>query len=251
MKNTYNRNTFIDTPMDAAVNSSFSDLEDQKLSSKQKINAIGKKANSKLKPEMVEEFDEEVEIEEEKPFDDGMDDLEKLNEETLQNFRYKHKRNRVIIILLSVFLAISIAAIAVYMVIVKLQTNCNMYVYGANASYIINGRYTDEFRAPAGIEGNRILKLDIKLKIREGGNFKVRFTPKCYKKGVRLDNILIFDCNFDLFYEGGDGYWYSYDTIKGRQTISLCAGVILDGEYDNNLTTDNFRLDFYTYLEEV
>lgn len=252
MRKPYNRNTFRDTPMDALTNSSYADLEEQKLSSKQKINAIGKKANNKLKPENVEEeLEEELEVEEENSFDDGMDDLEKLNEETLQNFRYKHRRNRVIIVLLSIFLALSIAAVAIYMVIVKLQTNCNMYVYGANASYIINGRYTDEFRAPAGIEGNRILKLDIKLKIRESGDFKIRFTPKCYKKGVRLDNILIFDCNFDLFYEGGDGYWYSYDTIEGRQTITLCAGVILDGDYDNNLTTDNFRLDFYTYLEEV
>lgn len=251
MRKPYNRNTFTDTPMDASVNSSFDDLEEQKLSSKQKINAIGKKANNKLKPKNIEEVEEEIEVEEEKPFDDGIDDLEKLNEETLQNFRFKHRRNRVIIVLLSIFLALSVAAVAIYMIIVKLQTNCNMYVYGANASYIINDRYTDEFRAPAGIEGNRILKLDIKLKIRESGDFKIRFTPKCYKNGVRLDNILIFDCNFDLFYEGGDGYWYSYDTIKGRQTITLCAGVILDGEYDNNLTTDNFRLDFYTYLEEV
>ena len=245
MKKPYNRNTFTDTPMDASLNLSSNNLEDLKQASKQKINAIGKKANSKLKPQKVEEeIIEEQEIEEE-VFDDGMDDLEKLNEETL------HRRNRVIIVLLSIFLALSVAAVAIYMVIVKLQTNCNMYVYGANASYIINGRYTDEFRAPAGIEGNRILKLDIKLKIRESGDFKIRFTPKCYKKGVRLDNILIFDCNFDLFYEGGDGYWYSYDTIEGRQTITLCAGVILDGDYDNNLTTDNFRLDFYTYLEEV
>ena len=253
MKKTYNKNTFTDTPMDASVNSIFNNLDDQKLSSKQKINAIGKKAKSKFKPKEVEEdIEEEIEeFEDEESLDDGISDLEKLSEETLRNFRYKHKRNRVIIFLLSCFLSLAIAAIAVYMIIVKLKTNCNMYVYGANATYIINGIYTDEFRAPAGIQGNRILKLDVKLKIRESGKFKIRFIPKCYKKGVRLDNVLVLDCNFDLFYEGGDGYYYSYSTIMGKQTITLCAGVILDGEYNNNLTTDNFRLDFYTYLDEI
>ena len=247
MRQTYNKNTFTDTPMDASLSSSFADFDEQKLSSKQKIKAIGNKAKNKLKSNKVNEGVEQ----EENDFETDLQDLEKLNEENLQNFRYKHRRNKVIIILLSVLLVISLAAVAIYMIIVKLQTNCNMFVYGANASYVINGLETDEFRAPAGIEGNRILKLDIKLKIKESGEFNIKYTPKCYKNGKRLENVLIFDCNFDLFYEGGDGYWYSNESISGNQTIKLCAGVILDGDYESNLTTDNFKLDFYTYLEKV
>ena len=251
MRNTYNRNTTSDMPMDASFNSSVEEFDEQKRLAKQKINAIGKKAKNKLKPNEIEEFYTYKLNREESRYESGLQDLEKLNEENLQNYRFKHRRNKVIIILLSVFLVIAIAAVAVYLVFTKLQTNCNMYVYGANASYIVNDMEIDEFRAPAGVQGNRILKLDIKLKIKEKGDFNIKFIPKCYKKGVRLNNILIYDCNFDLFYEGGDGYWYSNDNIKGKQTITLCAGIILDGDYDGKLDVDNFRLDFYTYLEKV
>lgn len=251
MRNSYNRNTTIDIPMDASLNLSTDEFDVQKRSSKQKINAIGKKAKGNLKNRDVKSVNNRKSKSKQKDYENDLQDLEKLNEESLQSYRFKHRRNKVIIILLSVFLVLAIAAISVYLVIVRLQTNCNMYVYGANASYVINGMEIDEFRAPAGLEGNTILKLDIKLKIEERGEFNIKFIPKCYKKGVRLDNVLIHDCNFDLFYEGGDGYWYSNDTIKGNQTIRLCAGVILDGEYDNNLNTNNFRLDFYTYLEKV
>lgn len=251
MRKDYNQMTTSDMPMDSSFTSLLAEYDKQKSKSKQKINAIGKKAKKNLRKKDEKKAVKTSSENEDNKFTEDLKDLEKINEGNLQNVRYKSRRNKVIIILLSVFLIISIASVAVYVVITKLKTNCNMYVSGARASYVLNGMAINEFRAPSALEGNRILKVEIKLKIKEFGKFRIRYTPKCYKDGVELDNVLIYGCNFDLFYEGGDGYWYSNEPIKGNQTILLCRGIILDDSYDEKLNVNNFRLDFYTNLEKV
>ncbi len=249
MNKEYNKNTISDIPMDAAFNSSVEEVDEQKLKSKVKINAIGKKANNKIKPIQQKEF-KSVRRNKSK-YDSSLTDLEQLNEDNLQNYRYKARRNRVIIILLVVLLILAIGGVSVYMYISRLQTNCNMYAVGAHCNYIIDGKELDKFRAPAGLQGNRILRVKIQLEILERGSYDIKYIPKCYKNGELLDNVLILGCNFNLFHEGGDGYWYSNTSIKGRQKITLCAGVILDDSYEGDLNNDNFRLDFYTYLEKL
>ena len=255
MRKDYNKMTTSDMPMDSSFTSLLEQYEQKnksKSKSKQKINAIGKKAKNQIQQEEAKpEFIPKKSRHGVNRYAEGLQDLERINEDNLLNTKYKSRRNKVIIILLSVFLVLAITAVSVYMVFTKLQTNCNMYVSGARASYIINGMSIDEFRAPSALEGKRILKVEIKLKIKEFGKFKIKYTPKCYKNDEELDNVLIYGCNFDLFYEGGDDYWYSNEEIKGNQTILLCRGIILDDSYGGDLNVNNFRLDFYTFLEKV
>ena len=59
-----------------------------------------------------------------------------------------------------------------------------------------------------------------------------------------MENTLIYEPNFELFYEGGDGYYYSKNPIEGNQTIYICGGVILDSEYESSLNVDNFRMEY-------
>ena len=207
MRKDYNKMTTSDMPLDSSFSSLLDEYDRQRAQAKQKINAIGKKAKDKIKQESPKKEAIPKPRREVNRYAEGLEDLEKINEDNLQNVRYKSRRNKVIITLLSVFLVIAVATVAVYVVITKLQTNCNMYVYGARADYVVNGMSIDEFRAPSGLEGNRILKFEIKLKIKEFGKFKIKYTPRCFKNDVELENVLIYGCNFDLCYEGGDGYW--------------------------------------------
>jgi len=181
-----------------------------------------------------------------------LSDLEKLNEDNLKTYRYKSKRNKFVIAILSVLLAITIAIIVTYAVITKLKTNCNMILHGqVEAVYVVDGQTMNEFRAPSNLQGNRILKLDIGLKIKDGGMYNIKFKANVYKKGVLINNTLIYKHNTDLFYDGYDGYYYSLRPISGDQTIELCEGIILDYYYEESLNVDNFKLNFHTYITKV
>ena len=248
MNKNYNKFTTSDIPMESSFNSNSSKVENQK-NSKQKINAIGKKANDKLntkKPKLQTYSRRGY-----NKYAEGLQNLDQLSEESLYKYQFKSKRNKVIITVLVVLLLIAVSSVAAYTAITKLRTNCFMHVSGARATYILNDKEISKFRAPSGVEGKRILTVEIKLRIRERGNFRIKFTQKCYMNNELLKNVLIYGCNYDLFYEGGDGYWYSNDIIQGNQTILMCRGIILDDLYEGKLNVDNFTFDFYTYLEKV
>lgn len=258
MKKDYNRMTTSDMPLDSSFTPQVEVVKEKKTTSKPKINAIGKSTANKTKkaresqqPAKQAKVDKKLRTQLTNSASE-LDDLEKLNEENLKSYRFKSKRNKVVIILLSVLLVIAIAAISIYLAIARLETNCNMYVHGGySATAIVDGEELTVFRAPSNLQGNRILRLDIKLRLDEGGEYNIKFIPQCYQKGVLIDNTLIYEHNTDLFYEGGDGYYYSKIAIEGNQTIQLCGGVILDYYYENSLNIDNFRLDFHIYLEKV
>jgi len=269
MKKEYNRMTTTDMPLDSSFTPTVEVVKDKKPAvQKPKINAIGKntankaKAGSKTtkttsKSSTNSSSSKDVESKDKKlrtkltKSDVELTDLEKLNDENIKQFRFKSKRNKVVIVLLSIMLAISITAISVYFAITKLETNCNMIAHGAAATFIVDNQEMDKFRAPANLQGNRVLILDIDIRIEEAGEFAIYFTPKAYQKGVEMDNVLIYEHNTDLFYDGGDGCYYSKNKIEGNQTISLCNGIILDNAYENTLNVDNFRLDFHVYFERV
>lgn len=254
MRKRYNRTTTTDIPMEETSFTSLVEHYDkQRTKSNRKIKAIGKKASDNLN---VKSYEFEDVTKKSRygvnKYAEGLNDLKGFKEDqTIRNHKSKSMRNVVIIILLLVSLIAAVGIVSTYVVISKLETNCYMHVDGGRANYIINGMKINEFRSPSGIEGNRILKVEIKLEIKEFGKFRIKYTPKCYKGEEELENVLIYGCNFDLFYEGGDGYWYSNEEIKGGQTILLCRGIILDDNYNGNLDVKNFKLDFYTYLEKV
>lgn len=269
MKKEYNRMTTTDMPLDSSFTPQVEVVKDKKITTaKSKINAIGKSTTNKAKSggkttikqtgkQHTSKSNKTVQTEDKKlrtkltKSDVELTDLEKLNEENIKQFRFKSKRNKVVIVLLSIMLAISITAISIYLVITRLETNCNMYAHGAAATFIVDGEEMDKFRAPANLQGARVLLLDINVRIEEAGNFHIYFTPKAFQKGVEMDNVLIYEHNYDLFFDGGDGCYYSKNQIAGNQTIKLCAGIILDNAYENTLNVDNFRLDFHVYFERV
>lgn len=284
MKKDYNRDVMSDMPVEASFTPS-TQAKTTKTTTKPKISAIGtqkrtttskststsksnasktstlKSSSSKSlagKESTAKTDKEQQEVKSKKlrtkltNSDSEISDLEKLNEENIKSYRFKSKRNKVLIAVLSVLLAITIVSIVTYLTISRLKTNCNFYAHGdASVVFVIDGTEMDEFRTPSNLQGNRILKLDIKVKIESSGYYNVKFIPKCYQKGVLMNNTLIYEQNFDLFYEGGDGYYYSINPISGDQTIRLCQGVILDYEYEHTLNVDNFRMDFDVYFEKV
>lgn len=271
MKKEYNRMTTTDMPLDSSFTPQVEVVKDKKsTTAKPKINAIGKSTTNRangVKTSTKQPSKQPAKQTAKKKVDGAKDekklrtkltksdveltDLEKLNEENIKQFKFKAKRNKVVIVLLSVMLAISIVAISLYLVITKLETNCNMYAHGASATFIVDGEEMDKFRAPANLQGNRVLLLNIEIRIEEAGQFNIYFTPKGFQKGEEMNNVLIYEHNTDLFYDGGDGCFYSKSKISGSQTIKLCGGIILDNAYEHSLNVDNFRLDFHVYFERA
>lgn len=250
MKKEYNRNTMSDMPMDYSFNPSVEQFK-AKTIQKQKINAIGKKANSGTgKPTSSKTNSKTNQAKSKELKDEQKEDLEKLNEENIKTYKYKSKRNKVVIALLSIMLAIAITVISVYIAISKLESNCYMIVSGAKASFIVDGKELEKFRAPSNLKNDSVLVLNIELKIEEAGEFEISFIPKCYQKGVLINNTNVYGLNHDLFYEKGDGTWCSRNKISGNQTINLCHGVTLD-YYAEGLNVDNFKLEFCVYMKKV
>lgn len=267
MKKDYNRLTTSDMPLDSSFTPQVEVVKEKKITSKPKINAVGKSttskaktggsktsgiksgksattkssssSNSKLRTKLVQS---DVEI----------SDLEKLNEENIKSYRFKSKRNKVVIVVLSILLAITIATIAIYASITNLETNCKMIVHDVDATFFVNDEEMTEFRAPANLQGDCILNINIKIKINESGLFKIRFEPVCYQKGVLMENTLIHDHNVVLFDKSEDEtYCYSTEIIEGNQIIFLCNGIIIDDAYEKTLNVDNFQFEFHVYVERV
>lgn len=179
-------------------------------------------------------------------------ELEELNEQNLRNFRARAKRNRAIIIVLTILLLLVIITIAILLGIARVANNSFLYVHGdANAVHIVDGNELSRFRTPGEITGNRLLEIDLDLKIESTGSYNVYFTIQVFQDDQELDNIIIYEPNRTLFSAGNDGYYYSKTFISGGQTIDLCQGVLIDYRYENILNINNFRMEVHTYIEPV
>lgn len=184
--------------------------------------------------------------------DDSIDlvELEQLNETNLKNFKARTRRNRVIIIVLTILLVITASTIGILLAISKLTNNSFLYIHGrVSATHVVDGYELNRFRTPTEIQGNRLLSIDLDLKIESSGNYNIRFTIDIFQDGEELDNTIIYEYNRTLFYAGNDGYYYSKNPIAGDQTIDLCEGVLIDYRYEHTLNIDNFRMEVHTYIE--
>ncbi len=254
MKKSYNEMTTNDMPVDSSFMPKVERPAVSKTPTKPKITARGSggtakdkattssgKTRAKVKPIKLQ---------------DEVVDLEQMNDENIKSYRFKSRRNRVVIITLVVLLLIAIASISIYLVVSKLETNCEFYAHGAEASFIIDGDELTKFRAPSNLQGNARLEAEIELRIEEAGLYNIKFIAKCYQKGVLLENTLIYDKS-DLFFEGAlvydetDQYHYSKQPISGNQTIRLCGGVIFDYQYRDSLNINNFKMEFHVYLTKL
>ena len=179
-------------------------------------------------------------------------ELEQLNEQNLRNFRARSKRNRAIIIVLTVLLVAVIVTIGILLGIARVTNNCFLYINGdGTAVHVVDGNELSRFRTPGEITGNRLLEIDLDLKIESSGSYNVRFTIQVFQDDQELENTIIYEPNRTLFSAGNDGYYYSKSPISGEQTINLCQGVLIDYHYENTLNINNFRMEVHTYLESA
>ena len=171
--------------------------------------------------------------------------LDDVNSKNIRQYRQGTRRNRLIIITLVILLIIAITVIIVYANVTRYDNNCFLYVKGGSASYYINGKQMDEFRAPQNIQGNRTFEFNLDIDV--GNNARnVKFTIKLYQSGKLLDNIILYDLDHDVFTKGNDGYYYSKTKLSNR--IDLCGGVVIDIAYEDSLNINNFKMEVYTYL---
>ena len=177
-------------------------------------------------------------------------DLEKLNEQNLKARGFRGRRNQFIIVILSILLAISIAVIAVYISVSKIENNCFLRAGGdAAATYFVAGKEMDEFRAPAAIQGYRVLKLDIDLKIESAGSYIVEFTVEVYQGSLMLGGVQLTGVNTNIFALAPDGVTYrAMSPVSGGQVIRLFNGIAINSQYEKSLNDSNFKLEVYSNI---
>lgn len=180
-----------------------------------------------------------------------VDEFQRINEENIKVYRHKLRRNRVIISTLIILLLISIAATITTYIIFTLDRTCFMKVYGVEAECFVDGEKMTSFRVPSGIQGNRVLKIDIAIKIKGDETYNVKFKPFVYQKKELIRNTLVYQPNEDLFHANADGFYYSINPINGEDVVKLCGGIILDYHYEHTLNIDNFKMEFCIYIEEA
>ena len=212
-----------------------------KNSSKSKKSSTSKNANksnlrSRLKSDSVD-----------------MVDLEKLNEENLKSRGFRGRRNQFIIIILSILLAISIAVIAVFISVSRIENNCFLRVSGdASATYIVDGKEMSEFRAPAAIQGYRVLKLDVDLKIESGDSYIVEFVVEVYQGSLMLGGVQLTGVNTNVFALAPDGVTYrSMKPVSGNQVLQLFTGIAIESQYEKTLNESNFKLEVNSNLKRA
>ena len=257
MKKVYNKYSTSDVPLEASLDLSSGPTPKVSSSTTKKkatIQAVGSKAKTTKSTKTAQASKTKGAVRK-KVSKDNIDiqELEKLNEESIQSHSFRSKRNQVIIIILSLLLAVAIAFIVIYAVVNRRESNCFVNTHGSvNAVHIIDGEELTEFTAPANIRGECILEFDVDLKINESGNFKVKFTIKCYQNDRLLNNVVVYEPNTKEtgFTYKNDGFYHSRSTIAGNSTIRLCQGVALN-EFDTDLNDKNFKLEIHTYLERV
>ena len=151
MKKIYNKLTTTDVPLDASfdVSSRVSNKMKGATTSKPTIKAIGSKAKSSSSAknsnktstsksssttsskQLSSTNSKNGEIRK-KLTKDSLDiqELEKLNEDSIKSYSFRSKRNQAIIILLSVLLALAITFIVIFAVANKTENNCFLKVEG-------------------------------------------------------------------------------------------------------------------------
>ncbi|MBR6779354.1 MAG: hypothetical protein IKM43_04370 [Clostridia bacterium] len=253
MKKIYSDADKSDLPLESSsISKSLNKVENG--TSKAKISVISSKNRTKKDENKKAKVDAKRESLRTKLSSDTIDavDLEKLNEEKIQNHSFRAKRNMVIIVILSILLAITVAIIAIYASTITKRNNCFVYSYGDTyANYIIDGKEVEEFRTPPNIKGNSIFSFYTDIYIVGTETYDIKFSIDVYESGVLLNNTLVYEPNLKLFTRDSDGFYHSKLPIQGGQTINLCQGVILDRQYENSLNANNIEIKFNTYFEKV
>lgn len=260
MRKEYNQFTKSDIPLDASLTSSSVTKAPEKKTTKPKINAIGssKKSSSSTIKSNNKKTIKKGEIRKKiSQSSVDLDDLEKLNEENIKTHRYRAKRNQVYVVILSVLLVLAISVIAIYLVLTNVEENAFLYIHGdVEAVYCIDGNEMSKFSTPANIQGYSIFEVDIGVNVKSAGKYKIQFAVKCYLNNELMDNVLAYYLNStDFKYDNlTDFYVGKNDKVfefNGGESLNLCKGIIIDEQYKNLVTKENFKMEVHTYFERV
>lgn len=256
MKKNYNQFTKSDMPLDNSLNlpTGGPTSSSKQMVKKPKINAIGAKATSKAEQTKTSASKSKTATSLRNKLSKSdvlTENLEKLNEESIQSHSFRSKRNQVVIILLSIMLALSIAFLVVYLVVTKVDKTCYVYTHGdAEVAILIDGEEISEFAPPANLTGNCIFNFNADLNIKSAGTYNIRLVIECYYNDELLNNIVIYEPNLDVLTYNNAGYYNSKTTVTGNQTISLCQGVAIN-ELGKDIEADGFTMEIHVYVERA
>ena len=181
-----------------------------------------------------------------------IDELEQSNANNARLIKSKLRRNKVLISVLLILLLVSLTTIIIAYIFLNLDKTCSINIVGdVSAECVVDGHTIKEFRVPSSIKGNRILKLDIDLKIKDTDMYYIKYKAVCYQDENVLANTLIYKPNETMFQAGEDGYYELIEPIIGGQTIDLCGGIIIDYHYEHSLNVNNFSMEFEIIIQKV
>ena len=182
-----------------------------------------------------------------------IDEFETTKTSSAKSYKSKLRRNKVMISVLLILLIASLTTLIVAYIFLNLDKTCTISIQGDSKSVecIVDGYAIKSFRVPARIRGNRILKLDIDLRLKDGGNYIIKYKPVCFQDDEELKNTQIYKPNDVLFQAGADGYYKCVEPIAGGKVIDLCEGVIIDYHYEDSLNVNNFSMDFVIVVEKI
>ena len=146
----------------------------------------------------------------------------------------------------------SLVTILIAYIFLNLDKTCNIVIHGDNSAVcVVDGYEIESFRVPSSIRGNRILKLDIDLKLKENETYNIRYKAICFQDQDVLANTQIYKPNEMMFEAGRNGYYESIEPVVGGRTIDLCGGIIIDYHYEDSLNVKNFSMEFVIVVEKV
>lgn len=183
---------------------------------------------------------------------DFMAGFEQSNAHNVKTLKNKLRRNKVLITVLLIMLVVSLVTILIAYIFLNLDKTCNINIQGeTSAVCVVDGYEIKSFRVPSSIRGNRILKLDIDLKLKESETYNIKYKAICFQDQDVLANTQIYKPNEMMFEAGRNGYYESIEPIAGGRTIDLCGGIIIDYHYEDSLNVKNFSMEFVIIIEKV
>lgn len=191
----------------------------------------------------------DISQDEAKSFMEGYEQSNAYNVKTLKN---KLRRNKVLITVLLILLIASLVTILIAYIFLNLDKTCKINIQGdSSAVCVVDGYEMKSFRVPSSIRGNRILKLDIDLKLKGNAKYNIKYKAICFQDEDVLANTQIYKPNEVVFEAGVNGYYQSIEPIVGGKTIDLCGGIIIDYHYEDSLNVKNFSMEFVIIVEKV
>ena len=167
----------------------------------------------------------------------------------------RSKRNKVVISILIVAIVLIWIAVLVMLFVKPKEEEKNCYIHlGGNAAgsceVLMNNQEISEWSAPSGITQGSTYTFDLDLKIKNAGNYFVRFRVEVKNNGKVLDDVVeISPPAEDVLDDGNGTVWYVYNNIQGNSTLELLNSMTFLIDWTNedlsSLDDSNAEINFY------